>query len=62
MNLLAIIIIFLAVITAGSIAYIAWELSSGRPVFKNRESDAPDAGDNPSASDNAPGTDRHEPD
>lgn len=28
MNLLAIIIVFLAIVTAGAIAYIAWELSS----------------------------------
>ncbi len=46
MNLLAIIIILLALITAGSIVYIAWELSSGRPVFKKRETNATDASDN----------------
>jgi hypothetical protein len=28
MNLLAIIVVFLALATAGAIAYIAWELSS----------------------------------
>ena len=32
MNLLAIIIVFLAIVTAGAIAYIAWELSSGDPT------------------------------
>ena len=32
MNLLAIIIVFLAIVTAGAIAYIAWELSSGDPA------------------------------
>ena len=42
MNLLAIIIILLALITAGCIVFIAWELSSGRPVFKKRESQAAD--------------------
>jgi hypothetical protein len=36
MNLLAIIIVFLAVVTASAIAYIAWELSSGRPVFSSK--------------------------
>ncbi len=30
MNLLAIIVIFLALATAGAIAYIAWELSSDK--------------------------------
>jgi flagellar basal body-associated protein FliL len=58
MNLLAIIIILLALITAGSIVYIAWELSSGRPVFKKRESHAADAADNTAepekATDNKP--------
>lgn len=33
MDLLAIIIVFLAIITAVAIAYVAWELSSGNPVF-----------------------------
>lgn len=37
MNLLAIIIVFLAIVTAGAIAYIAWELSSGDPVFGSSE-------------------------
>lgn len=52
MNLLAIIIVFLAIVTAGAIAYIAWELSSGNPVFTrlreaDRESRSPkdDAGE-----------------
>jgi hypothetical protein len=51
MNLLAIIIVFLAVVTASAIAYIAWELSSGRPVFSSKrptrgtgnENNSPDA-------------------
>lgn len=34
MNLLAIIVIFLAVATAGAIAYIAWELSSDKPKIE----------------------------
>lgn len=33
MNLLAILIVFLAIVTAGAIAYVAWELSSGDPAF-----------------------------
>ena len=37
MNLLAIIIVFLAIVTAAAIAYIAWELSSGDPVFTRPE-------------------------
>ncbi len=53
MNLLSIIIILLAVITAGSIVFIAWELSSGKPVFKKRESKAADSGENTDESGNA---------
>lgn len=52
MNLLAIIIVFLAIVTAGAIAYIAWELSSGNPVFgrsqrQRHEANEPGAGDEP---------------
>lgn len=45
MNLLAIIIVFLAIVTAGAIAYIAWELSSGDPVFTRSGRHAPDETD-----------------
>lgn len=41
MNLLALIIVFLAIATAGAIAYIAWELSSGDPVFTRSDRKAP---------------------
>lgn len=37
MNLLSLIIIFLALVVAGSIFFIAWELSSGRPIFREKE-------------------------
>lgn len=62
MNLLAIIIILLAVITAGSIAFIAWELSSGKPVFKQRESKASDPSDSTSQADKVSGGDKPHPD
>jgi len=46
MNLLAIIIIFLALATAGAVLYAAWELSSDKPADRSRsragEADAPD--------------------
>lgn len=45
MNLLAIIIVFLAIVTAGAIAYIAWELSSGDPVFTRSERHPPEEAD-----------------
>lgn len=52
MNLLAIIIVFLAIATAGAIAYVAWELSSGDPAFtrsaKKHKADEPSPeGDDP---------------
>lgn len=37
MNLLAIIVIFLAIAAAGAIAYIAWEISSDKPRLKKPE-------------------------
>lgn len=49
MNLLAIIIVFLAIVTAVAIAYVAWELSSGEPVFSKpageKAAEAPDRQD-----------------
>ena len=46
MNLLAIIIIFLALATAGAVLYAAWELSSDKPADRGRsraeEADDPD--------------------
>jgi hypothetical protein len=51
MNLLAIIIVFLAILTAGAIAYIAWELSSGDPALgrsaADKPADPPASGDRP---------------
>jgi flagellar basal body-associated protein FliL len=46
MNLLAIIIIVLAIAAAGAIIYAAWELSSDKPATRNRDSAAvePDNG------------------
>ena len=47
MNLLALIIIFLAIVTAGAIAYIAWELSSGDPTGRSATPEgkaSPDSG------------------
>jgi Flp pilus assembly protein CpaB len=41
MNLLAIIVIFLAIATAGAIAYVAWELSSDKPRVRNAKTVAP---------------------
>jgi Flp pilus assembly protein CpaB len=48
MNLLAIIVIFLAITIAGAIAYIAWEISSDKPRVDggnaaSREDGPPDA-------------------
>lgn len=37
MNLLMLILIFLALVVAGSIFYIAWELSSDKPHPKRKE-------------------------
>lgn len=53
MNLLAIIIVFLAIVTAGAIAYIAWELSSEEPVFGRsapRKAEEPPSEDDPGGS------------
>jgi len=49
MNLLAIIIVFLAIVTAGAIAYIAWELSSGDPAGRaaKKTDQSPDTVDPP---------------
>lgn len=48
MNLLAIIVVFLAVAICVAIAYIAWELSSDEPKPPRVEPRAPgDSGDNP---------------
>lgn len=41
MNLLAIIVILLAIATAGAIVYIAWEMSSDEPDVEEAEADAP---------------------
>jgi len=43
-NALPFILILLALFTAGCIAYIAWELSSGKqdPKSRNSETDKPD--------------------
>ena len=41
MNLLAIIVVFLAIATAGAIAYVAWELSSDKPRIRNAKPAAP---------------------
>jgi flagellar basal body-associated protein FliL len=38
MNLLAIIIIFLALATAGAVIYAAWELSSDKPARRTGHS------------------------
>jgi hypothetical protein len=37
MNLLSLILIFLAVVVAGSIAFIAWELTAEKPFEKKKE-------------------------
>ena len=37
MNLLSLILIFLALVVAGSISFIAWELTSERPVRKEKK-------------------------
>jgi Flp pilus assembly protein CpaB len=42
MNLLAIIVVFLALATAGAIAYIAWELSSDQRGGKTTDQSAAD--------------------
>ena len=36
MNLLSLIIIFLALVVAGSVFFIAWELSSGKPLVRQK--------------------------
>ena len=47
MNLLMLIIIFLALVVAGSIAFIAWELTGEKPILKRKvepgSGDAPDS-------------------
>ncbi len=37
MNLLSLILIFLALVVAGSIAYIAWELTDEQPGLRKKE-------------------------
>lgn len=47
MNLLAIIVIFLAIATAGAIAYIAWELSSDKHGLEKTETGAAGESEHP---------------
>jgi len=51
MNLLSLIIIFLALVIAGSIAFIAWELTSEKIMPRSEESEPDDS----NKSDESPG-------
>lgn len=51
MNLLAIIIVFLAILTAGAIAYVAWELSSGDPTGGSAKDEADELPESPESPD-----------
>ena len=48
MNLLSLILIFLGLVVAGSIGFIAWELTSDRPFASQKEE--PGAGSEPKPS------------
>lgn len=52
MNLLMLILIFLALIVAGSVFYVAWELSSGEadPNKKEEPGEAKESKDSPGSS------------
>jgi hypothetical protein len=45
-NVLPILLVLLAVFTASCIAYIAWELSSDKPVAPESGDDQPDSDEN----------------